>query len=87
MTRAAGHVAQPRRDLPSSGTYDEYPLLPLAGRHADRRDEIGVVRDQGRNVEKPVPSVVQEMGREIHVRPFSGIKLPYPHVLHCRDNC
>ena len=83
-SRADRRVTQLRRDLPSSWIHDDDRFPPLGGHHAESEDGVrrfGVVRDDGCRLEQPIPGVVQEMGRKIHVRTLLF------HDVEFRDYC
>ena len=67
MSHICRGLLQLRRNLPSPWTDDEDRFATFGRHHLDRGHEISVVRYHDGRVKKVLPSVIQQMGREIHV--------------------
>ena len=70
MTLMSCSSRQSRSHPLAAGAHHKNGLALLDRYHLNRRDEVGIVRDNNGSVERLLPRIVEEMYGEIHVRPL-----------------
>ena len=73
------HCGQLRSHSLATGAHHKHGLTLLGRYHSNRRDEIGVVRDDHGGGERLLPRIVDQMYGQVYVRPLLLHRMDFGH--------